>query len=274
MPMDQLCKLITQAIVLVNFVLFVVCSKGAYAVTECVTSFTTSVYPPKHQNTAVDYTIDPRSARYFIHVPANYTSSQAFGLVVYVSPSESLESLPDGWAEVLDRRRLLFICPQNAGNNCSDERIRLGLAVLGALEMMRNYNIDKSRTYAAGLSGGARVASDLGLVQNDIFCGTIQSCGSDFYRDVQRRYATTDKDTAGYHYGLCQATAGEINDARNKVKFVLITGSGDFRRGNILDIYYGGFAADRFRSKLIDLPEMGHQDCDGKTLEQALDFLR
>jgi hypothetical protein len=248
--------------------------QGAFAVaSQGIISFSTPVNRPRHQSPNIDYTVNPLTSKYLVYLPANYTSGQAFGLIVYISSAEAIDELPAGWAEVLERRKLLFICPQNAGNNSHFES-RLGLAVTGALEMMRYYNVDKSRVYAAGLSGGARCAGDLGMAQSDIFCGTIQSCGTDFYRDVTRRYATIDKDTKGNHYGVFPATASEVADARNKTKFVLITGTGDFRRGNILDIYNGGYLIESFRAKLIDVPGMGHQDCDGKTLEQALDFLR
>jgi hypothetical protein len=43
-----------------------------------------------------------------------------------------------------------------------------------------------------------------------------------------------------------------------QVRFVLITGSNDFRRGNILDIYHGGFSREQFQAKLFDVPGMGH----------------
>jgi hypothetical protein len=243
------------------------------ASSQGVLTFSTPVNRPQHQSTNIDYKVDYHTARYFVYLPANYTPGQAFGLIDYVSAFDSVERLPDGWAEVLQRNKLLFVAPLNAGNHIDQER-RCGLAVLGALEMMRYYNVDKNRVYAAGISGGARTASDLGLTQSDIFSGTIQDCGTDFYRDVPKRYATGDTDTNGNHYGLVASTASEVADARSKTKFVLITGSGDFRRGNILDIYNGGFAAEGFRAKLIDVPGMGHQDCDGTTLQQALDFLR
>jgi hypothetical protein len=62
--------------------------------------------------------------------------------------------------------------------------------------------------------------------------------------------------------------------ARSNVKFALITGSGDFRRGNILDIYNNGFKQEGFRAKLFDVAGMGHEDCNAHTLEEALDFLK
>lgn len=238
---------------------------------EKVLSFNNLVAPPKHRSAYVIYDIDPRKAKYFVHVPKSITSKQRFGLIVYIDTSDRATALPAGWAQVLAKRHLLFVCPQNAGNSCGSYQ-RAGLALLGALEMMRKYNIDKNRVYVAGTLGGARLASDLGFNQSDVFCGTIQSCGSDFYRKVQKRYPTT-KEKIGDEYGLCEASAAEIASARKKVKFALITGKDDFRRANVLNIYHEGFAKEGFRSKLFEVDSIGLNDCDSKTLEGALSWL-
>lgn len=228
---------------------------------------------PQHRSDQIDYSIDPTREQFLVYEPAGYNGTQPFGLVVYISPLNSVSQLPDGWASVLDKRRLLFIAPQAAGNETFQKR-RQGLAVMGAVAAMRQYKIDPARVYAAGLSGGARTASDLGFHQSDLFKGTIQSCGSDFYRQVPARYATSKTDTGGNPYGVVPGvTESEVNQARANVKFALITGASDFRHGNILDLYYGGFAAEKFRAKLFDYPNMGHQDCDGAAFEAALDFV-
>jgi predicted esterase len=148
----------------------------------------------------------------------------------------------------------------------------LGLAVLGALEMMKHYRIDPNRVYSAGFSGGARMAGMLGFYQADLFHGTIQNCGADFYKPVPVQAATSSADTAGKPYGLFDATANEIAGARG-VRFALITGSRDFRHGNILDIFNGGFAAEGFKAKLFDVPGMPHDTADSQTLSAALDFI-
>jgi hypothetical protein len=54
---------------------------------------------------------------------------------------------------------------------------------------------------------------------------------------------------------------------------VFITGKGDFRYGNILDIYQGGFVKNQFRARLIDVPGMGHQLCSPGALQEAIRFL-
>ena len=89
------------------------------------------------------------------------------------------------------------------------------------------------------------------------------------YRETDSQYRLS---TTGQPYGVFDADAQEIARAR-QVRFVLITGSNDVRRGNVLDIYHGGFSREQFQAKLFDVPGMGHDTCDGATLAAALDFL-
>jgi hypothetical protein len=118
------------------------------------------------------------------------------------------------------------------------------------------------------------MAGLLGFFQPDIFRGTIQNCGADFYKPVPKVAATSPLDTAGKPYGLLlfNATAEEIAGAK-RVRFVLITATNDFRRGNILDIFNGGFSREGFRAKLLDVPGMGHTTCSSEALAAALDFI-
>lgn len=166
----------------------------------------------------------------------------------------------------------MFLVAQEAGNSCEEPR-REGRAVLGALGMMAEYKIDRSRIYAAGCSGGARCAGDLAFHQSDLFSATIQDCGSNFYRPVRHLHTQNWTDTNGNPYGLVSTSAQNVHDARTRVRFVLITGSNDFRHGNLLDLYEDGFRQEGFRCKLIDVPGMGHGDCSGPVLAQALDFI-
>jgi len=180
--------------------------------------------------------------------------------------------LPPGWESVLASRKFLFVSPQAAGNSCNQSR-RCGLALMAALEMQRYYKIDARRIFAAGVSGGARAASDLGFCQADVFRGTIQDCGSNFYRKVAMKESNNWVDSNGNPYGVVETSPYEVQQAKTTTRFCLITGSGDFRRGNVRDIYNDGFAREGFMARLFDITGMGHQDCDGTTLERALDFL-
>jgi len=249
----------------------VIVGSGSPLTGNFITSFERERLRPSRPNQHVVYSLDPSTEKFFVHVPTSYSRQSRFGLVVFVDAADRVDAVPAGWATVLDARNLLFIAPENAGNDQYAER-RLGLGVLSALEMIKHYQIDPDRVYVSGFSGGARMAGLLGFLQPDVFRGTIQNCGADFYKHVAQVYATTQLDTAGNPYGFFPATPGEIQAAQ-RVSFVLITGSDDYRRGNILDVYYGGFAKSGLRVKLFDIPGMSHDTADTNTLGAALDFL-
>jgi hypothetical protein len=238
---------------------------------ESVLTFKTAQTPP-YQDPHIAYNLNLQRERFYVWTPPNFSPREQYGLIVYISPDDSAR-IPAEWATVLADRKFIFVAPQNAGNQQMMNR-RTGLASLAALAMMNNYRIDKNRIYAAGLSGGARTACALGFWQPDIFRGTIQACGTDYYRAVSGKGNANAVDSSGRPYGILPSTSSAMaQNARARVKFVLITGAGDFRHANIVDIYNNGYKADGFRSLLIDVPEMGHQDCDARTFSQALRFL-
>ena len=225
---------------------------------------------PEHISPFIAYNLVPANERFFVYVPSGYTGAEAYGLIVFTYADPSAR-VPAGWQSVLDQRKYIFVAAQNAGNDQPHGR-RLGLAVMAALKMMKIYHINPERVYAAGFSGGARMSGLLGFYQSDIFRGTIQNCGADFYKSVPTVDATSQLDTAGHPYGLLDASDADVHGAKG-VRFVLITGTNDFRRGNILDIFRGGFEQEGFQAKLLDVPGMEHDICDGETLSRALDFL-
>lgn len=237
-------------------------------------TFDGSFPAPPSVSRHIDYRLMPTQEQFFVHIPASYTGSEPYGLVVFTHAGDRMTGLPCGWAKVLDANKLVLVAAQSAGNKHPVSR-RLGLAVLGALEMKARYNIDPRRIYAAGFSGGARMSNLLGFYQSDLFTGTIQNCGADFYRPVPQVEASTALDTAGRPYGLLAAgaTASEIERARSTVRFVMITGGKDFRRGNILDVFNGGYLVYGFQAMLFDVPNMEHDFCDARTLAKAIAFL-
>jgi len=228
---------------------------------------------PSHQDRHIAYDLVPGRERFLVHVPAGYSDQPGYGVVVYIHPGDSLDSPPVGWEPVLDRRRLLFVAALESGNGQRVER-RLGLAVLAAEEMLHQYPIDPRRVYVAGWSGGARMASLLGFFQADLFHGTVQSCGSDFYLPVPHIHGDADDHAGGHTYGalLQDASADEIAAGR-ATRFTLITGAKDFRYGDMLDIFEGGFSKQGFLAKFFDVPFMDHENASATTLDAALAYV-
>lgn len=162
------------------------CNKSAQAESRTGTFFAVFGGPnltPKRPSSHIAYNLDPEKERYLIHVPPSYSGTDPYGLIVFIDAGNEVSSLPTGWQTEVDARKYIFVAAQNSGNDQIRGR-RLGLAVLGALEVMKQYRVDPQRVFVAGFSGGARMAGMLGFYQSDLFQGTIQNCGADFYRSV------------------------------------------------------------------------------------------
>jgi hypothetical protein len=241
--------------------------------------------PPKIANPSskIKYDLDLAQEKYLIHVPANYTGAEPFGLILYLDPGDGLDKVPPDWALVLRRQKLLLAAPQKCGNDQNVDR-RLGLAVLGTMKMQERYKIDSKRIYAAGFSGGARMANRLGFLASDLFRGTIQACGADFYQPVPKvavqpadapaQLELSDLRHEAYGVANADVSPEQIAVAKQRERFVFITGEKDFRYADIQDIYNGGFAKNGFQANLMLIPGMQHQPFDGGVLAKAIDFIQ
>jgi hypothetical protein len=215
----------------------------------------------------LQYNFDLTHEQFFVFVPRNYSGTQPFGLLVFMSPSDVFNGTPQGWEAVLQHRKLLFVAPQDVGNN-QDFARRVGLGVVCASKMLQLANIDTNRLYIAGLSGGGRIASCAAFFHPHLFSGVCGICGINFCHKVPRVQAT-EKDA----YGYFTVDPHRIRETKQCVRFALVTGSGDFRHGNILDIYNGGFQPDGFQARLLDIDGMPHTLCPAPVLNASLEFI-
>lgn len=235
--------------------------------------FTGVVNKPEEPSSLINYDYPFQNEEFFVYVPRGYEKRKSpYGLVVNINAVPLIGVMPDGWQAVLDKRNLLFISPFYAGND-RKEIDRTSLAVLSALLMKRDFDIDPKRIYISGLSGGARMACITAFLQSDIFKGTIQSCGANFVKPIKFPHGR-GLDTMGNPYVFkFYNNLDEISKAKERVKFSLITGPSDFRRFEVLAIYDQGFSKENYKCKLFDIPEMGHENCTPATLEKVLDYL-
>ena len=142
---------------------------------------------------AIDWNFNLAREKFYIFVPKNYSADQPFGVLVFMDASEERSAVPPGWAKILEEKKLIFVAPQQAGNSQPVSR-RLGLAVLAAAKTLELAKLDTNRVYAAGLSGGARVASSAAFLRPALFSGAIAVCGVNFPRQVPRVKATNKDD--------------------------------------------------------------------------------
>jgi hypothetical protein len=223
---------------------------------------------PRIVNSAagVTYDFDLSRETFEVFVPKNYSDKEAFGIFVFID-SQNEMTVPKEWVSILEKEKLICLIPQKIGNDQPAPR-RIGLTLVGILKAVERYKTDPKRIFTGGYSGGARCSLHLAFLHSDVIVGNISICGADFYEPVPKVKATDNSS-----YGVWPVPRDRVADARTKARFAFITGSQDLRRGNILDIYQGGFLKQGFRARLIDEPKKGHQLCSPESLLEALRFL-
>jgi predicted esterase len=163
---------------------------------------------------------------------------------------------------VLERHKLIWISPNNAGNS-RHFLVRMGLALDAVQNAKAKYAVDTKRIYVSGFSGGGRVSSMLGLTYPDVFTGAMPMMGCNFYRQLP---AGDNK--------LFPASAGKPIDTlfaqAKRLPFVLVTSERDPNRPQT-KANHDAFLKDRFTHvTYIEVPGIGHNMPDAQWLEQGL----
>jgi predicted esterase len=198
-------------------------------------------------------------------VPGATPTNGSWGLLVWISPNDG-SGIPADWQSELSNHGVLFVSALHSGNSRHPlDRFRLALDA--TCNMCRRYNVDRRRIYVGGFSGGARMASMLGVGYGDIFTGTLCVCGVNFY--------TSLPISGGKFYpGTYVPDPGVLLRAKRNDRFVLLTGENDENRENTKSANTTGFKREGFRHVLyLEVPGMGHAMPEGKVLAQALEYL-
>lgn len=208
---------------------------------------------------------DVGAEQFDILIPKSYKKTEPYGLFVWVSPGNTV-GLPKEWEKVLADKKLIAIGARNSGNN-RDVFDRMRLAIDANHNCREKLNIDPTRVYVSGFSGGARVASMLGVTYADMFTGTLSFMGVNFYMPTfdmekkevfQARYIPNDEILAG---------------AKEYCRFVMVTGEQDFNLLNTKAVF-DAFKREGFKAvEMFNIPKQGHKPPDADWLKKGLDFL-
>jgi hypothetical protein len=221
----------------------------------------------------IDPNVGSAQEQLIMKLPTQYTDDNTYGVVVYLGQDDQLQGIPPEWDALLDQHKLIFVAPLHAGKDVLTSR-RLGLAVISALYIEHYQKIDQHRVYVTGYGDAARLAGLLGFFAPDLFTGSIQMCGADFYKPVpQVEGKPAPGETTPYGLQLSDATAVEM-DAAKSFRFAFITDRDDPHRGQIADIVNGGYAREGFQSKLFDIPGVDQGLCSSQRLSRVLDYLQ
>ncbi|MDZ7617548.1 MAG: SHD1 domain-containing protein, partial [Patescibacteria group bacterium] len=127
-----------------------------------------------------EYFHKPEDETWQVVVPDDYDGSIPYGLFVFVNSSDS--GGPQGnWLPVLQKYRLIYIGPDNAGNEKDVLLRRAPMALDAVHNISRDYAIDPARVYISGNSGGGRLASRVAMAFPDVFTGGQYHVGADEY---------------------------------------------------------------------------------------------
>ena len=209
---------------------------------------------------------DVKKETFDILLPKNYRQGEACGMFIWISASDK-PAIPAEWEALFAEKKLIFIGAHKSGNPRSVfDRMRL--AIDANYNVRKLATIDPARVYLSGFSGGARVASMLGVCYADLFPGTICCMGVNFYTDV----ATLDgKQTFPIGY-LPHDEFVAI--AKAQCRYVLITGEKDFNLPNTQAVFTNGFQKEGFKAvEMLNIPTHGHKPPDAEWLKKAIEFL-
>jgi predicted esterase len=194
--------------------------------------------------------------------------AKPWGLLVWINAGKRGDP-PRQWLPVLEPRHLIWIGADNSGNDRAIG-IRFGLALDAVFNMKQRYPIDEKRIYVAGVSGGAKAASMIAVLYPDVFTGAVPIAGAAYFRNIP-----VPNDPGKVWPAAYQAPGSLLLDrAKHSSRFALLTGSEDFNREPVHQIYTTGFQKDHFdHVEYIEVPGQGHGVPETKWLEQAMESL-
>jgi poly(3-hydroxybutyrate) depolymerase len=201
---------------------------------------------PAAQAKALANTLDPdRRITYRVRLPPG---PAPHGVLVFVSPRDEAD-LREGWADVLDKRNLVWIAAQGYGND-KPRAQRVLVALMALKHLQRTLPLDRARLYVGGMSGGGRIASQALARFPGFFSGALCIVGADYFTPESQL----------------------VPELATK-RVVFMTGDGDFNRREIRAVYSRFLDAGVTHAYLMDLQDFDHQYPDAEQLDAALALL-
>jgi dienelactone hydrolase len=200
-----------------------------------------------------------------VWVPSSYDADQPPGLLVWISPMNSGRLMHD-WQAVLERHNLIGVGANQAGN---ERRIhfRVALALDAVVNLQDRFTLDPERIYAAGFSGGGRIASRLGIHYADVFQGGIYMGGCNYFRDIPN----PAKEGHGWPAAFPRPSGKRAILAKKTARHVFLIGSEDFNLVQSRAIFKEMGGRDKFaHTTFLEIPRFQHDFPAAEWLEKAL----
>lgn len=206
---------------------------------------------------------------YQVTVPKTYEPGQPHGVVVFINSAEG-GTIPAPIKQQLGKYRLIGICAEKSGNE-RDTLLRHAYAVHAVMLLEERYELDSDRIYVSGMSGGGRVASQVMIINSDIFTGGFPFVGANA---CIRMKVADSKGVTGVDPGAWKNTdKNRLAKAGREGRFAFMTGSKDYNKANVKSVYEGYKEAGFRYVEYIEQPGLGHGVPDAAHIEKALQFL-
>ncbi|MDG1477377.1 MAG: T9SS type A sorting domain-containing protein [Vicingaceae bacterium] len=207
---------------------------------------------------------------YNIYIPSGYDGTTPYGIVTFIN-SGNTGAIFSSWIPVLEEKNLIMISGNGIGNSIPIID-RSGVALAGSEKLREILNIDSTRIYTSGNSGGARTCADLIFFFPEIFTGMLSNCGSAYLREVDQDYETYQPNSH-YEYAGFNFWVSEMNYVKSfDRKYAMMTSFNDFREGDIMNIYHNGMEEDGVKSKFLEIAG-GHCTTSTEHFRDAINFV-
>lgn len=219
------------------------------------------------RKTAPEMEYDLANESFERYVPETYDGTENYGVFVFLDPG-GIGRITPAWRELIDRRKLIWIGPNGAGNDRAPW-VRVGLALDAAHYVFSSYKIDPRRVYVGGVSGGGRISSISAIGFPEVFSGGFYIVGCNFYRDV----SPSDQPGRYWAKSFSPPPAKLFAQAKSQGRYVFLTGETDINRDETR-ASEAGSRRDGFRNTVyFEVPGMGHEVPGPEWLDKGLAFL-
>jgi len=174
-----------------------------------------------------------------------------------------------GAQELMDKYKMIWVGANNSGNHEYTYGRRIPLALDGAHNMQKLYNIDPNRVYVAGLSGGGRVASITAFHHSDVYSGGIFIIGANYWESM----LVPGQKNTHWRSGGPKPRGKYLLRAKKFGRYVLLTGEHDGNRLQMHTYYEKRYRKILNNVKYIEVPGMGHEVPPAEDFEKALQYV-
>lgn len=204
--------------------------------------------------------------KFGVYVPEVDDANAPFGLLVWINGAK----FPQSYLKIHTKRRLIFVgVDESEKNRKSTYGRRIPLALDGVHNVMKMYNIDPNRVYVTGLSAGGRVASIASVHYPDVFKGGIFMIGASCWEPV----LVPNKRGKYWPATLHKPKTKYLAMARREGRYVMLTGTNDFNRLEMLSYYHRVYKRTLKNIIYIEVPGMGHETPPPEWFERAIEYL-